>query len=339
LEFSVTNVLKSPICLLGRLLPDSKLKNRILNYCKKTTEVSLKVLHKAEEDFEKAAQEIEKILSLKKTRVWFFDLDGTLAEGYDSQGEKLPSDEKFISPRALKVLKKIADSPNDQLIFISGRYYNYLVNQIKASLERAGMEFDDFKTPTVHFIGSYGLEIDSPADPSVYGVMSSRLKEIFSQKIAQKVKSYLNFSKAKADGMPNIWFKEKPTGVVIHCEECLKNIALLERVHKIAQETVDEFNKNSEVKFITYSGSPELIDLKPIHSNKGLAFQEMMKRYPNSIPIGAGNERADLEFLSKIEGKGVPIFIGSQKSEYPKVFNLTSVKRLEELLERISPKL
>lgn len=338
MSISLTRILISPVCLISKFLPNSSLKDNIQSFCAKKTEPKLKTMHQTEDDYERIAQNIEKLIAENKSRIWFFDLDGTLVDEYGKDGSKLASEHRFKSPAMVNALSKIAKSPMDTVVFISGRYLDYLLKQIQGSLEKAGMPKDSLESPNTHYIGSYGIEIDKAADPELYDPMVKRLKEIFSKKMGIEIKTYMSLAEAQNDGFPEIWFKVKPTGVVIHCEKCLKDKASLEKIHKAAEETVKEFNAESEIKFIKYSGTPEVIDLKPVASNKGLAFEEMIRRYPDAVAIGAGNENADLEFLRKIKAPGVAIFIGN-KQEDKQILNLNNVNRMEELLQRISRRL
>jgi trehalose 6-phosphate synthase/phosphatase len=230
-------------------------------------------------------------------RIIFLDYDGTLVSL-----AKYP-ELAIIDKNTLKIIKRLADDPKNQIVIISGRSKDFLEGQ--------------FKGENVTLVAEHGYFIRRSGEEWETTFTSS-------QKWMDAVKPILLEYVRRCNGT---FIEEKTGSIAWHYRNADSDFAQL-RLHELRDDLVEIIRHKT--KFEILEGN-KVLEVKSGHYDKGQAAISLMKNKHFDFILAAGDDKTDESLFNALDGSLYTISVGLSHSRAK--YNVPDVDYLLKLLK------
>jgi trehalose-phosphatase len=257
-------------------------------------EETLKYLFKEWEDIQARIQQAQNLFL-------FLDYDGTLTP-IGSRPELA-----LCPPQVRRHLEELRDLPGVYLGIISGR----ALNDLRAKVGVTG----------IIYVGNHGLEMEHPDGRHQKGSSSARTREL--RRITRNLRSSL-------EEIPGILFEEKGPILSVHYRNVPQEF--LVRIPQVLESELKQWSDRWRV-----ACGKMVLEIQPnIDFHKGKAVSEILKTFPPPavLPIYLGDDQTDEDAFRVLKGRGISVFVGSERLPSKADYFLRSPDEVQEFLFR-----
>lgn len=223
------------------------------------------------------AQEILQQVSQSNKTLLLLDYDGTLVPFFDNPEDSVPDEELMRS------LQNLAENPQVELVFISGRPAKFLEEHLGA-----------LKVTLVAEHGIWLKEKNSQWESIV---------ELPDEVWKQEARKILDFY---IDRTPGSFLEEKENALVWHFRKVEKDLAALR-----SSEMASHLKHVLTGKGVEILQGNKVVEIKPAAMNKGKIALRLQQKFQPVYTIAVGDDQTDEYIFKALQQKATTIKVGS----------------------------